>query len=346
MEREEVKSRGWVLTAYAPRGNLTSQHLELRETILDVGSLPENHVAVKALWISVDPYLRAKMYGRDVGLCAPQCPLNHVVTSYGIGEVLRSNSPIYGNGDIVLSPFLSLSEYSVAPAEILQKVDSDAGIPLHEYLGTLGIAGFSAWVGLNEVGQVKACENVFISAAAGAVGTIAGQLAKIKGCRVIGSAGTDEKVKLLKEELGYDDAFNYKKEKDFDAALSKYFPDGIDVYLDNVGGKMLEAVLNHINNGARIPISGMVSQYTQVWTERDGVRNLLNLVGKEAKMQGFLIGSYLHLLPVFTAEMIGYMKQGKLKTKHKIYLGIEYLLESLNAIFSGINTGKVAIKVL
>ncbi|CAN6457514.1 unnamed protein product [Victoria cruziana] len=109
---------------------------------------------------------------------------------------------------------------------------------------------------------------------------------------------------------------------------------------------MLEAVLNHINFGARIPISGMVSQYTQVWTERDGVRNLLNLVGKEAKMQGFLIGSYLHYLPEFRAEMIGYMKQGKLKTVHKIYEGIEYFLESLNAIFSGINTGKVAIKVL
>ncbi|KAM2267630.1 hypothetical protein ACFX1S_045857 [Malus domestica] len=174
----------------------------------------------------------------------------------------------------------------------------------------------------------------------------AGQLAKLRGCTVIGSTGSDEKVRLIKEEFGYDDAFNYHTETDFDAALSKYFPNAIDVYLDNVGGEMLEAALNHVNKHAKVPLCGMISGYNKVWTEREGVRNLLNLTGKEVNMQGFMVGSYLHRLGDFATEMESHLKQGKIGySKLKIFHGIETFLESLGSLFTSSNVGKVVIQV-
>ncbi|RXH89979.1 hypothetical protein DVH24_032336 [Malus domestica] len=153
-------------------------------------------------------------------------------------------------------------------------------------------------------------------------------------------------VRLIKEEFGYDDAFNYHTETDFDAALSKYFPNGIDVYLDNVGGEMLEAALNHVNKHAKVPLCGMISGYNKVWTEREGVRNLLNLIGKEVNMQGFMVGSYLHRLGDFATEMESHLKQGKIGySKLKIFHGIETFLESLGSLFTSSNVGKVVIQV-
>ncbi|KAK4713953.1 hypothetical protein R3W88_019860 [Solanum pinnatisectum] len=201
--------------------------------------------------------------------------------------------------------------------------------------------GITAWVGIEKIGNAKEGSNVFISAAAGGVGIIAGQLAKVKGCRTVGSVGSDDKVKLLKKECGYDEAFNYRIETDYDAALTKYFPNGIDVYFDNVGGKMLEAVLNH---GARIALCGMISEYNKVWTER-GVRNLLNMVGKEVMMKGFMVGSYYNHFEEFIKEMEVHLKEGKTKSKHKIYNGIESFLESLASLFTSSNVGKVILQV-
>ncbi|KAJ6826549.1 polygalacturonase-like [Iris pallida] len=173
----------------------------------------------------------------------------------------------------------------------------------------------------------------------------AGQLAKLKGCRVWEVQETDEKVNLLKDELNFDDAFNYNKETDFDVALSKYFPDGIDVYFENVGGEMLEAVLNHVNKRARIPLCGMISQYNQVWTERQGIRNLLNMVGKDVKMEGFMIGSHIHHFGDFAEDIEGYIREGKLVSKFKMNNGIESFLPSLVSLFSSSNVGKVIIEV-
>nr|XP_033512061.1 2-alkenal reductase (NADP(+)-dependent)-like [Nicotiana tomentosiformis] len=161
----------------------------------------------------------------------------------------------------------------------------------------------------------------------------------------LGMPGITAWVKLLKEECGYDDAFNYRVETDYDAALTKYFPNGIDVYFDNVGGKMLEAVLNHVNHGARIALCGMISEYNKVWTEREGVRNLLNMVGKEVMMKGFMVGSYYNHFEEFIKEMEVYLKEGKIKSKHKIYNGIESFLESLASLFSSSNVGKVILQV-
>ncbi|PIA57827.1 hypothetical protein AQUCO_00500028v1 [Aquilegia coerulea] len=342
-----VENKEWVLSAYAPQGVPTSDHLKLRTTklTLSIDSIPDGHVALQLLWLSIDPYLRTRMTGNQEGLYFPQFELNQVVNGFGVAKVIASKDKAYKDGDIVLNPFILVAEYCVVPTNFLQKVNSSVEIPLPEYLSALGVPGFAAWIAIEVLANAKEGENVFISAAAGGVGMFAGQLAKIKGCRVIGSTGSDEKVKLLKEEFRYNDAFNYNKENDYDVALSKYFPNGIDIYLENVGGKMLEAVLNHVNYRARIPVCGMISQYNQVWNEREGVRNLLNMVGKEVRMEGYLVGSYLDRFGDFAKEMEDYMKQKKISSKLKIYSGIECFLESLASIFSGSNIGKVVIQV-
>ncbi|XP_044506784.1 2-alkenal reductase (NADP(+)-dependent)-like [Mangifera indica] len=344
---ETIESREWYLAAHAPEGVPTSDHLKLRTFSISLAdeSIHENHVVVKILYISVDPYLRAIMTGIDDGLCLPQFQINQVIFSYGIGRVIRSKESNYSGGDFVPSPVMPVAEYSmVQPSQLrFKNIDPGPGIPFTDYLSTLGVAGYAAWVALKMIGNPKPGSNVFISAAAGGVGMHAGQLAKLKGCNVIGSTGTDEKVELLKE-IGYDDAFNYNASESFDAALSKYCPDGIDFYLDNVGGKMLEAVLNHVNHKAHIVLCGMISQYNKVWKERDGIRNLLNMVGKEVKMEGYLMSSLDHRFGDFTKEMETYIKQGKIISKHVIYNGIESFLESLGSMFSSSNIGKVLIQ--
>uniref|UniRef100_A0A7N2MCA8 Uncharacterized protein n=1 Tax=Quercus lobata TaxID=97700 RepID=A0A7N2MCA8_QUELO len=431
-----VESREWHLAAYAPEGVPTSDHLKLRTVTLslDVDSIPDHHLIVQNIFISVDPYQRTLMSGLADGLYFPQTKLNEVVSATTIARVIRSKDSSYREGDIVLNPFGPIAEYCVIPSALhLRKVDPASELPLQEFLSSLGLPGFAAWVGIEVLGDPKPGSNVFVSAAAGGVGMFAGQLAKLKGCRVIGSTGSDEKVlvwlgfhgvvvywavfgwfgslgcdvvgdsvvvvwlvvvevvvwlwngwwfvvkwvfgcgygslwvfcgcgfgclalgmsvfygcekvKLIKEEFGYDDAFNYKTETDLDAALSKYFPNGIDIYFDNVGGEMLEAVLNHVNRHARIPVCGMISQYKKIWTERQGVRNLLNMVGKEVRMEGFLVGSHLNRFGDFAKEMESYIKEGKISSKLKIYHGIESYLESLGSLFTSSNFGKVIIEV-
>ncbi|XP_020238223.1 2-alkenal reductase (NADP(+)-dependent) [Cajanus cajan] len=343
-----VESREWYLASYSPEGVPNSDNLKLRSLSLslDSHSIPEGHVSLEIVLISVDPYLRTRLTGTLDGLYIAQYEVNEVITAFAVGKVIGSRESKYSEGDVVLVPSAPLAEYCIIPSStIARKIHAATGISLPHYLSALGVPGFAAWVGIVVLGDPKPGSNVFISAASGAVGTIAGQLAKIRGCRVIGSTGSDQKVKLIKEEFGYDDGFNYNKESDFDAALSKYFPDGIDVYLDNVGGKMLESVLNHVNKHARISLCGMISQYNKVWTEREGVRNLLNMVGKEVRMEGFMLESYWHRFGDFAKEMEGYIKEGKVTSKNKINVGIESFLDSLASLFSSSNIGKVVVQV-
>uniref|UniRef100_A0A7C9AYR2 2-alkenal reductase (NAD(P)(+)) n=1 Tax=Opuntia streptacantha TaxID=393608 RepID=A0A7C9AYR2_OPUST len=345
---EVVQSKEWYMAAYAKEGVPSSDHLKIRTVSVSLAleSIPDDHVAIQSLWISVDPYLRSRMTGADGGLAVNQFPLNQAISSYGVGKVIRSKSSRLEEGDLVICPAMPVAEYCVLPSNYVpRKIDPASGIDPVEYLTMLGIPGFAAWVGIEVLGNPKPGENVFISAAAGGVGIAAGQLAKLKGCRVIGSCGSDDKVKLLKEEFGFDDAFNYKKEPDLDAALGRYFPNGIDIYFENVGGKTLEAVLNHVNTYARIPLCGMISQYNKVWTEREGVRNLLNMVGKEVRMQGFMLRSYQDRNADFIAEMEGYLKEKKVGSKHKIYKGIGSFLDSFGSLFSSDNIGKVVVQV-
>ncbi|CAH1451091.1 unnamed protein product [Lactuca virosa] len=342
-----VESKEWYLAAYAPENVPTSDHLKLRSVTisLEYDSIADQHVALQLLLISVDPYLRSTITGRDGDLYLPRPPLNKVITGFGIGRVLRSKNKSFNEGDIVINPFSPVAEYSIVPADFLRKIDPTTDIALPNYLSCLGVPGFTAWVAIEVLGNPKPGSNVFVSAAAGGVGMFAGQLAKLKGCRVVGSTGSNDKVQLIKDEFGYDEGFNYHEESDFDAALAKYFPDGIDLYLDNVGGKLLDDVLNHVNKGAHIVISGMISQYNKIPAEREGVKNLLNMVGKDVKMQGFLCGSYLNQFGEFAQQMEKYIKEEKIKPKHKINQGIESFFESFVSLFSSSNLGKVIVQV-
>ncbi|KAI4353188.1 hypothetical protein L6164_002154 [Bauhinia variegata] len=263
-----LESREWYLAAYAAEGIPTSDHLKLRTVVVDIDSIPDGHVALESLFISVDPYMRTRLTGLQDGISLHQFQRNQLINGFGAGRVIRSNDSNYKEGDVVLNPFSPVAEYCVIPSRFLRKLDPTNGIPLLDHFNSLGPPGFAAWLGIEVLGDPKPGSNVFISAASSAVGLCAGQLPKIRGCRVIGSTGTDEKVKLIKEKF---------------------------------------AVLNHVNPHARIPLCGMISQYNKVWTEREGVRNLLNMVGKEVKMEGFIISSYLDRFGDFAEQMESYL---------------------------------------
>ncbi|KAL7148409.1 hypothetical protein ABFS83_06G176400 [Erythranthe nasuta] len=203
--------------------------------------------------------------------------------------------------------------------------------------------GFTAYVGFYEVCAPKKNEYVFVSAASGAVGQLVGQLAKLHGCYVVGSAGTSQKVDLLKHKLGFDEAFNYKEESDLDAALKRYFPQGIDIYFENVGGSMLEAVLVNMRIHGRIAVCGMVSQ--QGVSDEKGIKNLFNLISKRVRMQGFLQHDYLHLFPSFLEKVGGLYKQGKITYLEDINEGLESGPSAFAGLFSGKNIGKQVICV-
>eukprot|EP00252_Welwitschia_mirabilis_P015184 TRINITY_DN3340_c0_g2_i1.p1 TRINITY_DN3340_c0_g2~~TRINITY_DN3340_c0_g2_i1.p1 ORF type:complete len:350 (-),score=55.47 TRINITY_DN3340_c0_g2_i1:167-1216(-) len=349
MEGRSLKTKQVILAAYAKEGPVTEQHLKLVEGELDTSSVvanaDKNVVAVKNLWISVDPYLRLCIKERENVFGHPYL-LNQPLHTLCVSKVIASANPEFKVGDTVFG-HSDVAEYAVIPAAQLHKIEADDVVSLPELVYLLGPAGFSAWIGFVLIAEPKAGEQVFVSAAAGAVGLVVGQLAKIKGCRVVGSAGSDEKVKLLKEEFGFDDAFNYKSETDWDAVLSRYFPKGIDIYFENVGGRMLEAVLNNVNTNARIPVCGTISQYNEDWKECYGVRNLSNLLLKAVKMQGFHCGSYLspNNLSTFKEEMIGYIKQGKLKLRLNVQSGVESFLDAFNNMFRGGSIGKTIIQV-
>ncbi|KAJ4965815.1 hypothetical protein NE237_017664 [Protea cynaroides] len=203
--------------------------------------------------------------------------------------------------------------------------------------------GLSAYVGFIDICDPKKGEYVFVSSASGAVGQIAGQFAKLMGCYVVGSAGSDEKVDLLKNKLGFDDAFNYKKEHDLDAALKRYFMDGIDIYFDNVGGKMLDAVLLNMRQHGRIAACGMISQYDLEQSE--GIHNLMNLILKNTRMEGFAVTNYFHLYPQFLDLTLPYIKEGKMVYIEDVVEGLESGPSALIKLFAGQTVGKQVIHV-
>ncbi|GLJ21108.1 hypothetical protein SUGI_0385840 [Cryptomeria japonica] len=338
-----VRNKQVILASYSNEGPVTQDHLNVIETQLDIKGCKHGEVTVKNMWISVDPYLRARMKNLGTGLFLQSFKLGQPIVSRSVSKVVASADGQFKEGDIVYG-YCDVAEYAVLSGSGLTKLNADVA-PLPHYLGLLGSSGLTAYIGLMKIGEPKPGEQVFVSTAAGAVGLVVGQLAKINGCRVVGATSSDEKVKVLKEEFGFDDAFNYKSETDWDAALSKYFPTGIDIYFENVGGRMLEAVLNHINMNARIPVCGMISQYNEDWKQTYGVRNLLNLVVRCAKMQGFIVGHHLDHMDQFREEMISYTKQGKLKYRVDIKQGIDSFLEAFNSMFSGKNIGKTVVQL-
>jgi len=299
----------------------------------------EGELLVKVLYISLDPAMRGWMDQRRS--YAPPVGIGEVMRSFAAGRVLASRHSNFVVGDFV-SGLFGVQEYALSDGKGTVKVDPKF-VPLPVYLGTLGMPGMTAYFGLLDVGRPKAGETVVVSAAAGAVGSVVGQIAKIKECRVVGIAGGAEKHRYLVNELGFDAAIDYKSE-DVTAALKKHCPNGIDVYFDNVGGEILDAVLTQIRLGARIVICGGISQYNNT-TPVKGPSNYLSLLVNRASMIGMLVTDYAGRYGEAAREMAGWMAAGRLKSREHIVEGFEKFPETLLKLFTGENLGKLVLKV-
>jgi NADPH-dependent curcumin reductase CurA len=298
----------------------------------------EGEILLKSVYVSVDPYLRGKMNGTH----PPIFELNAPITSKLIAEVIESKNANFKNGDYV-SGYLKWLKYQTANGKALQKIDSGAA-PLSAFLGVLGITGLSAYIALMNIGKPKRGETLVVSGAAGAVGSIAGQIGKIMGCRVVGIVGTDEKTHLLKTKFGYDAAINYKTALDMKAAIAEQCPNGVDIYFDNVGGSISDGVIANMNPYGRIPVCGTISNYNDVVEQTS--RSLLPIVVyKFLTIQGFLIGDHADRFPVVTAQLVDWVTEGKITYSETILEGFDKLPEAFIGLFEGRNEGKMIVKI-
>ncbi|KAK9759723.1 hypothetical protein K7432_016987 [Basidiobolus ranarum] len=264
----------------------------------------------------------------------------------GVSEVIKSKNPEYKEGDIVTG-MIGWENYTViSGGKDLRKIEGarESSIPLSYYLGVLGMPGMTAYAGLFKIGEPKEGETIFISAASGAVGQVVGQIAKVKGLRVVGTAGDDSKVEYLLKELKFDAAFNYKK-VDLDQALSESCPNGIDVYFENVGGKMLDTVLKHCNDFARIPVCGMISQYNR-FSNPEPIYNIALVLSKRIRFQGFIVSEIAaEFASQFSKDVPTWLKEGKMVYKEDKMEGIENAPEAFLRILRGENFGKQVVKL-
>ncbi|WP_223635019.1 NADP-dependent oxidoreductase [Planococcus sp. 4-30] len=299
----------------------------------------DNEVLLKTLYLSVDPYMRGRM--RDVESYIPPFELNKVLVGGVLAEVVESNSDLLKKGDIV-NGNLSWAEYNVADPKKLQQVDPTVA-PITTRLSVLGLTGLTAYFGLLDIGKPQAGETVVVSGAAGAVGSIVGQIAKIKGARTVGIAGSDEKVDYLINELGFDAAVNYKKDS-FEEDLIAALPGGVDVYFDNVGGDVSDAVINQLNRNARVSLCGSISSYNSPG-EDVGPRMQWKFIKTSSMMKGFTLGDYAKDLPTGAAALTQWFQEGKLKYDETIVEGFENTPEAFFGLFKGTNLGKQLVKV-
>ena len=300
--------------------------------------LQDQQVRVRNLFMSVDPYMRGRMNeGRSY---IPQFELGKPMEGGAVGEVIESRAKGVERGDAVVSNFGWREQYIACPAD-LHRVNRDIQ-PLSVYLGALGMTGMTAWAGLHLV-EIRSGDVIYISGAAGAVGCMAGQLAKIRGCRVIGSAGSDDKVRFLKEQCGFDVAFNYKVGPVLQQ-LKLLVPDGIDVYFDNVGGESLEAALSALRVNGRIIACGGISGYNEA-APRPGPSNLFNVSAKRLTMKGLMVRDWLSRQDEFETEVGGYVRSGMVKNHETVVDGIEQSVEAFIGLFHGRNVGKMVVKL-
>ncbi len=327
----------WRLTS-RPVGSLTEANFQWAE--VPVPALQENQVLVQNQYLSLDPANRG--WVREGGSYRAEIPLGAVMEGGGVGTVIESQHPNFQAGDLVQGMF-GWQEYAVLTGRELTKLPNTPNLPPTAYLGLFGHIGLTAYFGLLDITDPKPGETLVVSAAAGAVGSLVGQIGKIKGCHVVGIAGSEEKCRWIKEELGFDDVINYKAEK-VSAGLRRTCPKGIDIYFENVGGETLDAVLAMINQGARISVCGMISQYNA--TEPvPGPYNLINILAKRAKMQGFIVTDFMSRAQEAIAALGEWYMTGKLKYRVDVVEGLKNAPAALNKLFEGTNQGKLIIKL-
>lgn len=309
----------------------------------DIGEPANGEMLVRNVYMSVDPYMRGRL--NDTKSYVPSFVLGEPLSGGVVGQVVTSNGGKFKEGDYITG-MGNWADYQNTDGADWNQV-SPALAPLSNYLGVLGMPGMTAYVGLTEVAGLKKGDSVFCSAASGAVGQVVGQIAKNMGCHVSGSAGSQEKIDLIKATCGYDEAFNYKTEADLNAAMKRVCPDGIDVYFENVGGPQLEAVLANLNYKARIAVCGLIASYNAKSMDDmpPGPRNLMMLIGLAAKMEGFIVSFYPEACAKWVEIGAGWMKEGKLNYRETITDGLENAPEAFMGLLRGENVGKALVKV-
>lgn len=299
-------------------------------------------ILTKNLYLSCDPYMRGRMSKATEASYIESFTPGSPLSGFGVARVLESIHPDFKKGDLFWG-MINWEEYSlITDTQTLVKIQN-TDVPLSYYTGILGMAGLIAYAGFHEICKPKKGDTVFVSAASGAVGQLVGQFAKLYGCYVVGSAGSIEKVDLLKNKFGFDDAFNYKEEEDLSAALKRCFPDGIDIYFENVGGKMLDAVLSNMKVHGRIGVCGMISQYNRDIPEPS--YSLGFLILKRIRMEGFLVFEHNHLYPKLLETVLPLIQQGKINYVEDTKEGIENAPDALVGLFTGKNIGKQVVVI-
>ena len=304
----------------------------------------EGEFLVRNIWMSVDPYMRGRMRNEEEGNSyIPSFKLGQPLEGSCIGQIIASKNNQFAEGDYVLGNFAGWREYWLSNGTDVIKVNPKLA-PIQSFLGTFGMTGLTAFVGLLKIGEIKDGDTVFVSAASGAVGSIVCQIAKIKNCHVIGSVGSEEKVKWLVDEAGIDYAFNYKKVDDISSELLKVCPNKIDLYYDNVGGKHLEAALENMKTFGRIVLCGMISQYNAN-TPVPGPSNLFLAITNRLRLQGFIVRDHYDLLNEFHNAMTKWVGEGRIKWKETVLEGIENAPKAFLGLFKGENFGKMLVKI-
>lgn len=333
-----IRSTKAIILKKRPKGLPTPEIFEIIDEPLSTPGVGE--LLIRSRYVSVDPYMRNRM--NPVASYISPYELNQVITGDLLGEVIESKSQGYVPGDSVVGT-LGWREYNITPAKQVMRVDVDK-IPESVYLSTLGLTGLTAYFGMLEIGQPKENETVVLSGAAGAVGSIAGQIARMKGCRVVGITGSEQKREYLAGELDFDEAINYKKPGNLRKPLKEACPDGIDIYFDNVGGEISDSVMYLLNDHSRIVLCGQIALYNLNRMDR-GPRMGPQLLIHRTRMQGFNVYDYRSRFPKAMAELSGWLAEGYLKGPVNIICGFENIPEAFLGLFRGDNIGKQLVKL-
>jgi len=319
-----------------PAGMPTPDNFEIVD--VPMPSLRDGDVLRRTTYLSLDPYMRGRM--SDAPSYAASVNLHDVMCGHTVSEVVESRSPDFRAGDVVAG-YDGWQRYAASNGKDLRQLDPKV-VPVSTAIGVLGMPGATAYVGLFDIGQPKPGETVVVSAASGAVGSIVGQLAKIKECRAVGIAGSPDKCRYVVEELGFDACINYKTD-DLVPALRAACPNGADIYFENVGGRVFAAMLQVINRGARIPLCGMISEYNV--TENPGGPNLRPLLVHRAMIKGFIVSDHYDRFPAFLKEVTPLVREGRIKYREDIIEGLEAAPSALIGLFEGKNFGKMLVRV-
>lgn len=328
----------WMLRR-RPVGDVSEGDLELVEQ--ELAPLGEGQVRARTVYLSLDPTNRIWMSDMDAYM--PPVGIGEPMRGGSIAVVTESRHDGFSPGDIVNTGLAHWAHYNTLPGEALNKLPELPGVPLTAYMGPLGATGMTAYFGLMDIGKPKAGETVVVSAAAGAVGSMVGQIAKIQGCRAVGIAGSDEKCRWLTETAGFDAAINYKTE-DVGPALDRHCPDGIDINFENVGGTIMDEVVARLNDFSRMPLCGLISTYNA--TEPvPGPYNFANFLMRRTLIKGFIVIDYLDRFPEGIQAMAGWLLEGKIRFETDIVDGLENAPASLDRLFTGKNLGKLVVRV-